>query len=104
MQPQPQPQHVPSAPSAPTLSRHNTVGGYQPAMNGYANAHGLGRSNTVTSAAPPPVSSHTPSQLQHIQQMSVPLPSFLQVPHTPLQGYAASPPEPERKEALLIDL
>ena len=58
--------------------------------NGY-----LARSNTVAA------SSHAPSQLQHLQQMSVPLPNFPQVPNT-IPQYA--PPEPERKEALLIDL
>lgn len=91
-QPQPQPQQ---APSAPPLSRQNTFSGYpqqqqQPVANGY-----LARSNTVAA------SSHAPSQLQHLQQMSVPLPNFPQVPNT-IPQYA--PPEPERKEALLIDL
>ncbi|KAI0757557.1 ubiquitin binding protein [Daedaleopsis nitida] len=104
-QPQPQlhqPQH--QVPSAPALSRHNTISGYQPTQAAAppAPAHTyLGRANTV--------SSHAPSQLQHLQQMSVPLPSFPQVPNTPPQmqgyaGYSAGPPEPERKEALLIDL
>ena len=43
-------------------------------------------------------------QLQQLQQMSVPLPSFPQVPHMPPQAAYNAPPEPERKEALLIDL
>ncbi|KAI0762461.1 hypothetical protein C8Q74DRAFT_1382419 [Fomes fomentarius] len=100
-QQQQQQQHIPSAPS---LSRHNTFSGYQPAQAppALANTY-LGRSNTVSA------SSHTSSQLQHLQQMSVPLPSFPQVPNTPPQiqgyaGYSTGPPEPERKEALLIDL
>ncbi|RDX51539.1 ubiquitin binding protein [Lentinus brumalis] len=90
----PQPQQT-QTPSAPSLSRHNTVSGYQQqpaqAPNGY-----LVRSNTLSVAA----SSHAPSQLQHLQQMSVPMPNFPQVPNSVPQ-YA--PPEPER-EALLIDL
>ena len=88
----------------PALSRHNTVNGYRapapPAQQTSAPAvNGLARANTV--------SSHAPSQLQHLQQMSVPMPSFPQVPNTPPQPqayYAAAPPEPERKEVLLIDL
>ncbi|EJF58826.1 ubiquitin binding protein [Dichomitus squalens LYAD-421 SS1] len=91
-------------PQAPPLSRHNTVSGYRapapPAQQPAApNVNGLARANTV--------SSHAPSQLQYLQQMSVPLPSFPQVPNTPPQPqayYATGPPEPERKEALLIDL
>ncbi|RPD59463.1 ubiquitin binding protein [Lentinus tigrinus ALCF2SS1-6] len=96
VQSQPQPHLQPpqtQAPSAPPLSRHNTLSGYQQQQsiaNGY-----LARSNTVAS------SSHAPAQLQQLQQMSVPLPSFPQVPNVVPQ-YA--PPEPERKEALLIDL
>ncbi|KAI0735826.1 hypothetical protein C8Q76DRAFT_766096 [Earliella scabrosa] len=108
-----QPQLQQQAPSAPALSRSNTMSGYQPAQ---ANGH-LARSNTLGSSAhhlyqphqQPSPSSHAPSQLQQLQQMSVPLPSFPQVPTAPpqMQGYAgfsAGPPEPERKEALLIDL
>ena len=49
---------------------------------------------------PPPASTHAPAQLQHLERMFVPLPSFPEVPHTAPQAY----PEPERKEALLIDL
>ncbi|KAH9850576.1 ubiquitin binding protein [Lenzites betulinus] len=75
----------------------------------------LSRQNTVPSssyrAAPPARAQpmHTPSQLHQLQQTSVPLPSFPQVPnaHPQLQAYdpyGASAPEPERKEALLIDL
>lgn len=101
---QPQQQQQSHVPSAPSLSRHNTFSGYQPAQAPAALANTyLGRSNTVSA------SSHTSSQLQHLQQMSVPLPSFPQVPNTPPQiqgyaGYSTGPPEPERKEALLIDL
>ncbi|KAI0369887.1 ubiquitin binding protein [Pilatotrama ljubarskyi] len=103
-QSQPQHEHQQPAPSSPGLSRHNTVSSYQPtyssqsqAQNGY-----LARSNTLGP-------SHTVSQLQQLQQTSVPLPSFPQVPNSPPQiptyaAYSAGPPEPERKEALLIDL
>ncbi|KAI0358843.1 ubiquitin binding protein [Trametes cingulata] len=102
-QPQPQPQHQQAAPSSPGLSRHNTVASYQPAysQSPAQNAY-LARSNTLGP-------SHTVSQLQQLQQTSVPLPSFPQVPNSPPQipaygAYSAGPPEPERKEALLIDL
>ena len=60
--------------------------------------NGLARSNTIAA------SSHAPAQLQHLQQMSVPLPSFPEVPSMPPQAQGYYPPEPERKEALLIDL
>ena len=106
------PQAVPQAPFAPqqqpqgpTLARHNTVSGYRaapPAAQRPAatttHLNGLTRSNTLAA------SSHAPAQLQHLQQMSVPLPSFPQVPTAPLQAQTYYPPEPERKEALLIDL
>ncbi|KAI0638880.1 hypothetical protein C8Q77DRAFT_1267729 [Trametes polyzona] len=88
--------------SSPTLSRHNTLSSYRPGPTA-AHAHAPARANTL---AP----SHTVSQLHQLQQTSVPLPSFPQVPNAlppPMQGYdayGASPPEPERKEALLIDL
>ncbi|KAL7285908.1 hypothetical protein ACG7TL_001019 [Trametes sanguinea] len=109
-QPQPQQQAPPQqsqqqqqyAPSAsPTLTRHNTAS-YQ--ATSPAPATYLARSNTLA-----PSHSHTTNQLQQLQQTSVPLPSFPQVPSSPpqIQGYAAysaGPPEPERKEALLIDL
>ncbi|KAI0641095.1 ubiquitin binding protein [Trametes meyenii] len=96
-----QPSFAPS--SSPPLARHNTVSSYHPAQTSSPAPNGyLARSNTL---AP----SHTVSQLQQLQQTSVPLPSFPQVPSAPpqLQGYASysvGPPEPERKEALLIDL
>ncbi|CDO71741.1 hypothetical protein BN946_scf184920.g25 [Trametes cinnabarina] len=98
--PQPQQQYAPS--SSPSLTRHNTVS-YQATASPAPNAY-LARSNTLA-----PAYSHTTSQLQQLQQTSVPLPSFPQVPSSPpqIQGYAAyntGPPEPERKEALLIDL
>ncbi|KAI0668614.1 ubiquitin binding protein [Trametes maxima] len=103
-QPQPPQQQQFAPSSSPPLARHNTISSYHPAQvshspapNGY-----LARSNTL---AP----SHTVSQLQQLQQTSVPLPSFPQVPSAPPQlqgyaGYSVGPPEPERKEALLIDL
>ena len=48
---------------------------------------------------------HAPAQLQQLQQMSVPLPSFPQVPQQQPVAYGgAYAPESERKEALLIDL
>lgn len=96
-QPQQQQQHY-AAPPSPGLARHNTVAAsYRPAQ-----AQAPARANTL---AP----SHTQTQLQQLQQTSVPLPSFPQVPATHPQyanydAYGASPPEPERKEALLIDL
>ncbi|KAI9065794.1 ubiquitin binding protein [Trametes sanguinea] len=102
------PQHPQYAPPAsPSLTRHNTVS-YQatsPAPAAY-----LARSNTLAPAPSHSHShSHTTHQLQQLQQTSVPLPSFPQVPSSPPQiggyaGYSAGPPEPERKEALLIDL
>ncbi|KAI0324446.1 ubiquitin binding protein [Cubamyces sp. BRFM 1775] len=103
-QQQQQPQQQPYAPSSPSLSRHNTIASsYQPAHPSQAPANAyLARSNTLAHA-------HTPAQLQQLQQTSVPLPSFPQVPSSPPQmsgygAYSAGPPEPERKEALLIDL
>ncbi|KAI8983271.1 ubiquitin binding protein [Trametes punicea] len=118
--PQPQPQQPPpqhqrqqtqqqQTPSlSPSLSRHNTITSYQHAQPSQSPAQGayLARSTTYAHA---PSHSHTTSQLQQLQQTSVPLPSFPQVPSSPPQmqgyaGYSASPPEPERKEALLIDL
>ncbi|KAL1952420.1 hypothetical protein VTO73DRAFT_1569 [Trametes versicolor] len=96
-QQQQQQQHY-AAPPSPGLARHHTVAAsYRPAQS-----QAPARSNTL---AP----SHTQTQLQQLQQTSVPLPSFPQVPATHPQyagydAYGASPPEPERKEALLIDL
>ena len=106
-----QPQAVPQAPfvpqhqqsQGPNLARHNTVG-YRAALPAAqrspaaAHVNGLARSNTLAA------SSHAPAQLQHLQQMSVPLPSFPQVPTAPPQAQTYYLPEPERKEALLIDL
>ncbi|KAH9939022.1 ubiquitin binding protein [Epithele typhae] len=98
LQQQLQPVAAPPAPpqqQQQQLSRSNTVGPR------YAQPqYGLSRSTSF--AHPPPHSMHAPAQLAHLQQMSVPLPAFPQVPNTAPQvpTYA----EPERKEALLIDL
>lgn len=99
-------QQQPQQPQGSTLARHNTVSGYRapmapaqrPAAAAAVHVNGLARSNTIAA------SSHAPAQLQHLQQMSVPLPSFPEVPSMPPQAQGYYPPEPERKEALLIDL
>ncbi len=83
-----------------SLARHNPVATYiaspPPSVN--AQSKYLGRANTM---------SHTPAQLQQLQQTSVPqyIPDFPAVPNVPpqaYQSYNAPAPEPER-EALLID-
>ncbi|KAI0075927.1 ubiquitin binding protein [Panus rudis PR-1116 ss-1] len=91
------PVQSPPPPAAPisNLQRHQSVASppahYQTAK--------LQRATTM---------SHSPQQLQHLQQAPVPnqLPSFPNVPSSPPQNYQAysQPVEPERKEALLIDL
>ncbi|KAI0761172.1 ubiquitin binding protein [Trametes elegans] len=103
-QQQQQQQH---APPSPTLSRHNTVASYHPAQQQQQPA--AAAPNTYLARANTLGASHTVSQLHQLQQTSVPLPSFPDAPSAPpqLQGYTAyspGPPEPERKEALLIDL
>ena len=87
------------SPPASQLQRHNTVASRPAAPAQYAAQKGLARSNTM---------SHTPQQLMHLQQTSVPaqLPNFPMVPASPPQGYQAYAPQPEpkREEALLIEL
>ncbi|KAI0825330.1 hypothetical protein BC628DRAFT_1374595 [Trametes gibbosa] len=96
---QPPPQQQQQQQYSPALSRYNTVTSYRPTHA----AQPPVRANTVAQPM------HTSSQLLQLQQTSVPLPSFPQVPnahpqHQAYDAYGGSAPEPERKEALLIDL
>lgn len=114
----PQPASVP-APPAPVASPPPATTAFQPQSS-------LARSHTVASSAPRPAEhtrpqqayvarhntmSHPAEQLQQLQQLSAPppqLPAFPVVPTGSPQAYAGYgqpiSPEPERKEALLIDL
>ncbi|KAJ3485136.1 hypothetical protein NLI96_g5188 [Meripilus lineatus] len=89
---------------SPGLSRHNTIASHPTpaAPSSTYNARLPTRSNTIMT--------HAPQQLQQLQHTAVPtqLPVFPSVPASPpqsLQMYSSTPtPEPERKEALLIEL
>lgn len=98
VQQQPYHQQVQSPPAS-QLQRHNTVAAHPSAPAQYGPQKTLARSNTM---------SHTPQQLMHLQQTSVPaqLPNFPAVPSSPPQGHQAYAPQPEpkREEALLIEL
>ena len=89
---------TPAAPQA-SLARHNTVATH-PSQQFDAHPAYITRAKTM---------SHTPQQLQQLQQTVAPsqmLPNFPVVPTAapqPYQAYA-SPPPVEEREALLIDL
>ena len=86
--------------SPPPLSRHNTVVSHSPAPP-LAQAKPLVRSSTVSY-------SHTPQQLQQLQQTHVPqpLPNLPAAPTAPPQAYDSyvTPRQEPQREALLIDL
>jgi len=98
-QPTSSPIHLPPASSPPqsVLARHNTIAMHPaPPPPPPAQQRLPARANTT----------HAPQQLHQLQQTSVPvqLPNFPPAPMNTLYQYGPPIPEPERKEALLIDL
>ncbi|KAJ7222573.1 hypothetical protein GGX14DRAFT_429096 [Mycena pura] len=111
--------HIPPQPRSPTLSRHNTVAYTAPGQSSPPiNNSYLTRSNTISHPAAqqrqhPPQQQHQYQQLAPQPQQSPSLPAFPIAPTSAPQAFSmygpsmVSPttvPQPERKEALLIDL
>ncbi|KAJ7237483.1 hypothetical protein B0H12DRAFT_1212258 [Mycena haematopus] len=119
--PAPKTSHLPPQSHSPTLSRHNTVAYASPSSPPVANNAYLARSSTISSHPVAPRQqqqipyqpqyqqpTHQPhSEPQQPQYLSSPPPTLPVFPSFPMYAPSMVPttvPQPERKEALLIDL